>query len=1214
MDDITQATIKVPDRGAEGREAEWPARPATPSPFAPGYVVAGRYQVERALGEGGAGRVWLARDLEEPGEVAIKELFRRQGRGEDDHRSALLLRREFFAMRRLEHPATVKVFDAGVLEGGHRYLVMEMVHGRRLDEEVAEGPAGPERACEVLMRLAEVLAFIHARSFVHCDVKGGNVMVASDRSLKLLDFGIMHPLGARPAGAFAGTPAYTAPEWQRGEPIDGRADLYSLGVLGYQLATGRLPFAGRSVAHLLDAHLLSEPPPPSEFAPVDPALERILLRLLAKKPAARYADAAELLAALAEVSGRPPPPAPLAARTSYLRLPRAVGRDAEMARLAARIDDALAGRARALFVTAPGGVGKSHLLGEFELKARAYEMPFAVGQCRVEGLAPLAPLAQALRALAAATPPALLDPFRPALAGLLRRDGAAPPRAEIASGARLDALVAWLRALGGERPFVLALEDLHWADAATLEHLNVVVRALDGTRGLLVGTFRPDEVDRTSLLHQTFDEGLADRLALAPLSPRGLTELVGEALGGLAVPPELIGRLYAATSGNAFFVIECLRLLIEQDALCLAGGRWQALAELAALPLPAAIEGAVRARASALPPPLLGFLRRLAPAGRKLELSLVRAVADLPDAELFATLDEGLTRHFLTYARGHYFFAHDTLQRALYDDTPAADRAAHHRRIAEALEATRGDDAAEAVGYHFARSDQPFRAIAPLVRASQRARANNALLDATLSLARAAELLEAHEDYPDRDRLLPALWAELVESGYASDPPTCLRYAERLLATWDASGLTERGRREALAALEAARAGDPATWGERLAGLYRPARGGDLGPRDAFVKVEEYRMYQCIARGVLGRVAEASALLARIDAEQPPESPFRAASATARGVMSVHLGDSGPLLAAQRSAVERLLALKRQAGELPRPLAWGLGITTYVYNVMLAQRGEPVDAEARAAGAELGARYGLHDIALFHVLAELGRAAFAGDGPTFRRLSAEVSERTWRLGNPRLPERNAIVFMAPYYFERGELDAAEELAATAERVSTRLPADRWLGCYVLLYRACVEALRGGEGGDAMRRAKQAAAELDFRHLTLLLVYESRAALARGDRDAARAGAEAAFARATDPRLANPFDEIVARRALAALGGPAAREHLARAARLAAATDNVLQDGLVHLELAESWAAHARDRDRALANLARAEASFARAGASICLARAERLRRGALAAG
>ncbi|MCU0684731.1 MAG: protein kinase [Polyangiaceae bacterium] len=1259
-----------------------------PSPLCVGYEVAGRYRVERLLGEGGMGRVWLAFDLEEQRQVALKELYHQGGRAADADESVLVLRREFFAMRRLEHPGTVKVYDCGVIEGAHRYLVMEMVWGQRLDHEAGARPLGPARIYDVLIGLAEVLAFIHARSFVHCDVKASNVMVGADGALKLLDFGVMHPLGARADGALHGTPSYMAPEWLREEPIDGRADLYSLGALAYYLAAGRLPFEGRTGVSLFHAHLRLEPPPPSRFAPVDPALERIVLRLLAKRSADRHQDAGELLADLAVAAGRPPPAAPLAARASYLRVPKAVGRDDEMAELGVRLDGAVEGRSRALFLAAPAGVGKSHLLQEFELRVRALEVPFAVGQCRAEGMAPLAPVEQALRALAPATPPRLFGRHRGALIRLLggeaapdrsqagtsatvprrdraeapastrgrrdssppastrgrrdssppastrgRRDSSPPASTRVrdgdnlppasgrdpsegpvssragAEGSDLEAQIAWVQALAAECPFVLAFEDLHWADAATLERLNLFVRALDGTHGLIVGAFRPDEVDRTSPLHQTFDEGLSDRVGLKPLGAEGLRELVGSALGGLEVPPQLIERLHEVTNGNAFFAIECLRLLIERDVLRLVAGHWQAPGDQWSWPLPASIEDVVRARASALPPELLTFVRRLAPAGKTLELALVRAIGGLPEAALFEALDEGLRRQFLTYSRGRYFFTHDTLQRVLYDDTPAPERAASHLRIAEALEAAGGgDDAARMVGYHFARSSEPARAIAPLVRAGHQARRVNAMLEATLALAEAAELLEIHASYPGRERLLPALWGELIEFGYTGDPPTCVRYARRLLGTWDDAGLTARGRREAFAALAelSAEGGTPAQRGSRLAAFYRGGLAGEgLGPREVYVKIEEYRMYQCVALGVLGQTRAAAGLLARIEAEQPPESPYRAASATTLGVMSVHTGRSGPLLAAQRAGVERLLSLPRRAGELSRSLAWGLGITTYVYNVMLAQRGEPLDDEARAAGTEVGARYVLPDIALYHALTELGRAAFTGDGPAFRRLSAEIADRAFRLGSPRLPERNAVVFSAPYYLERGELDAAEELAATAERLAKRLPSDRWLGLYVLLYRACVETLRGDLEHTASL-AQEAARAAGFRHLTILLAYESRAWLARGERGLARQRAEAALARALDPNFANPFDEIVSRRALAAaLDGPAALDHLARAAHLAAATDNVLQDGLVHLAIAEAWAP--RDRARAQASLAHAEARLGAAGASVWLKQAAALR-------
>ena len=148
--------------------------------------------------------------------------------------------------------------------------------------------------------MAQVLAFIHARLYVHCDIKASNVRIMEDGTIKLMDFGVMHQLGTPSPGRLKGTLEYMAPEWQRGANIDGRADLYSLGVMAYFLATRRLPFKRQSPAALLADHLTRPPPKPSTICPVDPALEEIILLLLAKDPRDRFQNAGELLEALCQ--------------------------------------------------------------------------------------------------------------------------------------------------------------------------------------------------------------------------------------------------------------------------------------------------------------------------------------------------------------------------------------------------------------------------------------------------------------------------------------------------------------------------------------------------------------------------------------------------------------------------------------------------------------------------------------------------------------------------------------------------------------------------------------------------------------------------------------------------------------------------------------------------------------------------------------------------
>src|SRR5712672_2382772 len=176
-------------------------------------------------------------------QVAFKEMLvpklRTAAELED---SALLFRREYFAMKKLQHPGTVKVFDCGVMETGNRYLTMEVVRGRDLSE-IAAAPLPASEVHRILGRMAQILGFVHSRLFVHCDVKAENIRITDAGDVKLMDFGIMHPIGTRATGKGWGTPEYMAPEWREHGIIDGRTDLYSLGVLGFFLLTRMTPFA-----------------------------------------------------------------------------------------------------------------------------------------------------------------------------------------------------------------------------------------------------------------------------------------------------------------------------------------------------------------------------------------------------------------------------------------------------------------------------------------------------------------------------------------------------------------------------------------------------------------------------------------------------------------------------------------------------------------------------------------------------------------------------------------------------------------------------------------------------------------------------------------------------------------------------------------------------------------------------------------------------------
>ena len=1237
----------------------WQASPG--SPLVPGAEVGGRYRIDRLLGTGGMAQVWLADDLERRMQVAFKEMrVPALPTAAEVEESTLLFRREYFAMKKLQHPGTVKVYDCGIMETGNRYITMEVVSGRDLSDLAAAEPLASAEVHRILSRLAQILGFVHSRLFVHCDIKAENVRITDTGDVKLMDFGIMHPMGTRATDDVWGTPEYMAPEWRERGIIDGRSDLYSLGVLGFFLLTRTTRATSEEDTRpALRTHVVTPALELPALAGVDPALGAIILRLLERDPKDRFADAAELVTALYAASGETLAEEPLAARASYLHLPVVVGRTRETQELTARLWAARHQSSRALLIGAPAGVGKSRLLQELELDARNVDIPFALGQCRAEGLSARAPIEQALRALVPATPPAILEPLRPVLGRLLPSLAGGTIRgfrdASEEKIAVFDALSRWLRALSEARPFILCLEDLHWADSATLEIMNVIIRALHGTGGLVVGTFRSDELSRLSLAFQTVDEGTADHVELAPLSEHDLATLVELALQGFSAVGPLATSLYEATRGNVFFATECLRALIEEGALTRRLGTWTATPELVTRPLPRSIKEVVLARLSTLTEAQVAFFRRLAPAGRVLDVPLIQAVADIEPQDMFQILDEGIERQFLQYVEGRYFFTHATVHEAIYESTPEPMRRRFHGRIAEyLLDASQasqaseasgashpsGDlhDAARAIGYHFARSDEPMRAIDPLLRAAARALDNKALLEAFGLFEEAATLLEANPGVPDRDARLIATWGALIEVGYHSSTPAVIRYAQKLFPYWDRAVDLARGQAEVRQALAAATAAAPAQRAQLLTELFQELPLAEATrPRDIFLKRAEYRILESIALAITGRTAEFAAGLERTAEEHPPQSPYRAAALVAVGGLTSHTGHFRGVVDDMRGHIGVLHAFRDEVAACPRRLEWAFGMGAYFMNMNLALMGLPLDTGATAHGFEVAERLGFADLRIYHLFSQIVRASFIGDGSAFTDPFAEMNDLMRKLGNPRLPERNLAIYTPPYYLERGELELARAVVERGERLVTLLPGDRWLKLYADVYRACLHVMTweieqgadapaaptdpatdpvateatAGATADAMIEAIDEALTgaltvsraSDFRMETLVLVYRSRFELLRHDVAAARTAAEAALARATDPLRANPFDEILARRALADTEpGDQAVAELSQAVVLAARTRNVLQEGIVHLALADrTWGT---DRPEALTHLDAAEASFTAARADRWMKRAQ----------
>jgi len=287
-----------------------PVAAITTPPQIPGERYIGKYRIKSELGRGGMGAVYLA---EQPGlgrEVAIKQLLQAA--------DPVALRRflqEAQVMARASHPNLVQVHDLEVM-GAENYIVLEFVRGQSLRDLMLKGPISPPHVFAVMHGVLQALGYLHKRAIVHRDMKPENVLISDDGMVKVTDFGIARLLDdpavggtTTKTGTTVGTPQYMSPEQVASSKVDGRSDLYSAGIMFYELVTGQPPFTASEADGpftLMAKHVQAPPKPPSVFQPgLDPTLEGIILKSLAKRPEDRFQTAEDFDDPEGFVRGRP---------------------------------------------------------------------------------------------------------------------------------------------------------------------------------------------------------------------------------------------------------------------------------------------------------------------------------------------------------------------------------------------------------------------------------------------------------------------------------------------------------------------------------------------------------------------------------------------------------------------------------------------------------------------------------------------------------------------------------------------------------------------------------------------------------------------------------------------------------------------------------------------------------------------------------------------
>jgi hypothetical protein len=679
-----------------------------------GIALAGRYSVQRQIGEGAMGTVFLANDLRHDRRVAIK-VFRSEVA---EVMGAERFLQEIRIAAKLDHPHILMLIDSGNADG-LLYYVMPFVDGESLRDRMTREQRMPlSDALRIAAQVADALDYAHRRGIVHRDIKPENILLA-DGHAKVADFGIARSesVGGERltmTGMSIGTPAYMSPEQFMGDSnIDGRSDVYSLGCVLFEMLAGAPPFTGGSSQAIMAKRIMQDAERVSALRlDTPPMVDLVLARALSREADDRHASAGEFAAALlAEISGTsaaamPSPDGSVGPKRTPL-----VGRERELDEARALIAGLAHGRGGMLMIGGEPGVGKTRLSQTILDEARARGALCLVGRCyEMEGMPPFTPYAELLdvvsRLVPARTFRETLGDAAPEIARILpslrQTFPDIPEPLDLPPDRQRQHLYTKYREFTERSariaPIVVLFDDLHWADEATLGLIENSSAFLAGLPVLAIGTYRDVDLDVNRgfarLLETLTRQRLAQRISLKRLPAESVGDLLG-ALGGASPPPELVSVIYEETDGNPFFVEEVFAHLKEEGRLFDASGKWRTDLRVEDLDVPEGVRLVIGRRLERLSETCRAVLTSAAVIGPRFNLRVLEEIGDAKDEDLLDALDAAVLSHLITEQRGgrdvSYAFSHELIRQTLIAGLSLPRRQRRHLKIAAAMERVWGE-------------------------------------------------------------------------------------------------------------------------------------------------------------------------------------------------------------------------------------------------------------------------------------------------------------------------------------------------------------------------------------------------------------------------------------------------------------------------------------------------------------------------------------------
>jgi predicted ATPase/predicted Ser/Thr protein kinase len=685
----------------------------TKEEFTAGSTIFNRYEVLEELGKGGMGVVYRVADpLNPTRRVALKSIRRKDVQPELIDR----FKAEFRALTLLKHPNVAAAYDFESLPGSEDYFfTMEYVEGRNIFH-ATEG-VGWQQIVALLVEVCRALSYVHSRKLIHYDIKPSNILVGDEGQVKVLDFGLAAVKSIGPGEWRGGTPGYMAPEQADSEAlVDHRSDLYSLGIMAYQLFCRELPFRSTSVSDLLRMHRFQSLGfDEYNWKTIPPWLRSVIGRLCAKHPSDRYPTANTVIEDINRQGDLSYEVETSETRESYVFSSRFVGRKPEYD----RVRDFIARRTRGspgfspvLMVAGQSGTGKSRLMQEVCRDAQLDQILFCQGRC-FEGsfseFQPLVPILELLtRRVEKLGGMELVQEHGPELVKISPSLGKiwgiepSPPLEQIhRERVRIQEMVTdFLMRAADLAPYVVYIDDLQWALSGLTELLAELVRriAIGERHGkpvpiAVLGTFRGDEVSGRPLetiRDALLAEGRLEEMKLDTLGVGAVGEMLGSMLGAGEPPVAFVDRVARETDGNPFFVEELMRALIEHGAIQLAADSWEIKEEVSEIEIPHTVAEAFRRRAAMLDDNQRALLEVLAICGRPTAADVLANGAKLDSESFHSALSQLVERRIAYEVPGPgllFRLSHDRLREIVYGDMEPRARANLHLTMARSMEA-----------------------------------------------------------------------------------------------------------------------------------------------------------------------------------------------------------------------------------------------------------------------------------------------------------------------------------------------------------------------------------------------------------------------------------------------------------------------------------------------------------------------------------------------